>query len=197
MNLKHCATTFLVCAGMAALPATSLAAGSPACTAGKPTSRSYTWDFHKEASRLLGDMQADASKIEQHASTADIYSSGNQGGWQLQAGQLMSIRREVNDMGRKLCRLDAIRRVVAPWQQEAIDRTAPAVVLMVNSAEDALNFLNNNQRNFWMPAYRKYVANLNRDSSQVSNSIKNFEDYAKVQGEDLHLGTELGVKARS
>jgi hypothetical protein len=197
MNLKHCATTFLVFAGMAALPATSLAAESHACAPGKPTPQSYTWDFRGEASRLLNDIQVDAAKAQQHASKLDVFAADPLISWQTHAGQLASIRREVNDMGRKLCRLEVIRRVVAPWQQEAIDRTAPSVRLMADNAEDALVFLNNNQGNFWQPDYQKYVANLDQESGQVSHSVKTFEEYAKVHSEDLHLRKELGTKAGS
>ena len=197
MNLKHFATTFLVFAGMAVWPAISLAAESHACTSGKPTQRSYTWDFRGEASRLLSGIQADAANVHRRANKLDVYAADPQITWQVHAEQLTSIKREVNDMGRKLCRLEAIRRVVAPWQREAIDRTVPSVTLVANSTQDAVLFLNHNQRSLWLPAYGKYVANIDRDSGRISHSIRTFEEYAKVRGEDLHLRNELGMKARS
>ena len=40
--------------------------------------------------------------------------------------------------GRQLCRLEAIRCVVEPWQQKTIDRTATDFTLLVDNTQDAL-----------------------------------------------------------
>ena len=42
--------------------------------------------------------------------------------WDAHADELEYLKSEINDIGAKLCRLQTIRRVVAPWQQNEIDQ---------------------------------------------------------------------------
>ncbi len=98
-------------------------------------------------------------------------------------------------MGRRLCRLEQIRRVVAPWQQQAIDRVAPQVRLMADSATDAINFLDANQGHFWEPVFERYSSNIFQDSGRIARSVTNFEEYAKAHSEEIDLQRSLGVRA--
>ncbi len=98
-------------------------------------------------------------------------------------------------MSGKLCRLEQIRRVVAPWQQQTIDRVAPQVTLMANSTTDAMNFLASNENNFWEPVYQKYTSNISQDSGWIARSVKNYEKYAKARREEMNFQKSLGGKA--
>jgi hypothetical protein len=195
MKFKHLAVGTLLAAGMAVLPVSSMAATSQSCAPGKVTSESYTWDFKAEASKLLDGIQADAVQARNRAETIETLNMKPEISWKVHAEQLTAIKREINDMGRKMCRLEQIRRVVAPWQQQAIDRIAPRVTLMANSAQDAIDFLNANQSNFWEPVYQRYTSNMIQDSARIARSVKNFDEYAKARGEEMHLQKSLGVKA--
>lgn len=197
MQLKHLAGAFLLVAGVAALPVASLAAENSACVAGKPTPESYTWNFRAEASQLLNDIQADAVHAQQHADKLETYASQLQISWQAHGEQLDAIRAEVNDMGQKLCRLETIRRVVAPWQQTAIKRAAKLVQLMADNTQDAIQFVDNHQGNLWMSPYPRYAANLYQDSKQLDHSLRTYEEFAQVHHEDLQLEKTLGMRAGS
>lgn len=83
-------------------------------------------------------------------------------------------------MGQKLCRLEQIRRVTAPWQQKAIDDAAVSVRLMTDNIQDAIDFLNEYQSNFWEPDYRHNVNNVLHESGQLSQSLRTFEQYATI-----------------
>lgn len=183
----------------AVTPASSMAAVQKPCTCtpAAPTAASYTWNFSREASQLLGGIQADAAKLQDHASTLNSFDMNPELSWESHADQLMSVRREVNDMGSKLCRLEVIRTAVQPWQRTAIDRVAPTVRLLADNAQDALVYVNANQGNFWTPVYRKYTQNLYAEASTLSHSVKSFEEYAKARREDTLLGKELGLRHSS
>ncbi len=165
--------------------------------AGKPTPASYTWNFHAEAARLLNGIQVDAAKAHDRAANLDAYALDSAVSWQFHANQLATLKSVVDDMGRKLCRLEQIRRVTTPWQRKAIGDAAVSVRLMADNVQDAINFLNEYQNNFWEPGYRDNVSNVFRESGQLSQSVKTLEQYAKVHGEDLHLENELGVGSNS
>jgi hypothetical protein len=196
MKLGYASGLAALIAGMAALPLASQAAPQ-SCTAGTPTPASYTWNFQAEASRVLSGLQVDAAKAQYLADKLQTFSLDANVDWQLHANQLAALKREVDDMGRRLCRLEQIRPVAAPWQQKAIDDAASSVRLMADNVQDAINFLNEYHRNFWEPAYRHNVSNVFRESGQLSQSVKSLEQFAKVHSEDLQLEKELSVGGKS
>jgi chromosome segregation ATPase len=193
MQLKHFPGALLLAAGVAALPVVSLAADSRTCVAGKPTPASYTWNFRAEASQLLNDIQTDAAHAQQHADRLQTYASELQISYQSHGEELDAIRAEVNDMGRKLCRLEVIRRVVAPWQQAAIDRAHKLIQLMADNTQDAILFADRRQEDFCMSPYPKYAANLYRESKELAHSLRTYEEYAQVHREDSQLEKTLGM----
>jgi len=180
----------LVAAALLVAPGAGLAATGRQCSAGEPTAASSTWDFHQEASHLLDGLRADARKARGIADQLRMVAKEPEVSWELHAERLTAIKEAVNDMGSKLCRLEAIRSAALPWQQKAIDDVAPAVRLMADNAEDAIIYLNEHQGNLWIPTYDKYMANLSTESGHVFDVVKNFEQYA-------HLKQELSSVAQS
>jgi len=176
------------------LPAASLSTDR-SCALGVPTAQSYTWNFRQEAQGLLDDVGADASQTRYHADQLENFSQ--QIDWQEHAHQLNAIRAEVNDMGSKLCRLEAIRRVVAPWEQRAIDDAAPVIAEMANEAQSAIKFLNDNHNHLFDPAYHAYSEEIYRQSSKLSHQMSEFDDFGKVHQEDIRLEKSLGLIKRS
>jgi hypothetical protein len=183
MRLRHTPGLVALIAAMVALPLASQAAPQ-SCTAGKPTKASNTWNFRAEATRLLSGIQADAAKAHAHADKLNTYDLDSSITWQYHAHRLAELKNEVDDMGRKLCRLQQIRRVTAPWQQKAIDEAKVSVRLMADNVNDAINFLNEYQDDFWTPSYRLNVSNVFRESGHLSQSVKTLEQTAAVHGEN-------------
>lgn len=193
-SLRLVAIAGPVLAAMTVLPASSFAADSHACVSQEPTAQSYKWNFPNEAAGLLNDLQADAARAESHAATLQSLAANDQISWQAHAEQLEHLKSEVDDMGTKLCRLETIRRVVAPWEQKAIDRAAPDIRLLADNTQDALTYVRRNESEFWRPTYMKYTDNLYAESRQLSKSMKNFEEYAKSRSKELQLQKALELK---
>ena len=181
-------------AGALILPAASLSSNR-ACALGAPTAQSYTWNFRQEAQALLDDVGAEAWQASYHADRLQNFSQ--QIDWQEHADELNAIRTEVNDMGSKLCRLEVIRRVVAPWEQQAIDDAAPLIVEMSNEAQSAITFLNDNHNHLFNPAYHAYSEEMYQQSSKLSHELSEFNDFGKVHQEDIRLEKSLGLIKRS
>jgi len=194
-SLKLVASAAPVLAAMTLLPVLSFAADSHSCASEEPTAQSYTWNFSREAAGILKDLRADAVHAEAHAATLQSMASANQVSWEAHASELSRIKYEINDMGAKLCRLETIRRVVSPWEQQAIDRSVPEIRLLADNATDALNYLNQHQGEFWEPTYVKYTDNLYNESHQLNQSVRNFEEYAKARSKELKLQKSLEIKA--
>jgi len=100
-------------------------------------------------------------------------------------------------MGSKLCRLEAIRRVVSPWEQKAIDGAAPLITEMANEAQAAITFLDDNRNHLFNPVYHAYSEEMYQQSSKLTHQMNEFDDFGKVHQEDIRLGKSLGLMKRS
>jgi len=184
---------------MIMLPSASAAAVHAVheCVAGPPTAASYTWNFKQEANDIFQDVRLDALQAEDAAANLQSFQTDPDLGWEAHAHQLAKLRSAVNDMGSKLCRLETIRRVVDPWQQNVIDRLATNVTLMADNTEDAILFVNQERDDLWMATYKKYVDNLYNESSAVARNTGDAVAYSAIHQEYQHLRNDLGVKTSS
>ena len=186
-----CVLSMVLLCPVAAMPA------AKSCEGGPPTAQSYTWNFSREASALLDGVASDAVQARDHAAKLESMMVDANVGWAAHAFELSQIRAEVNDMGSKLCRLETIRRVSAPWEQQAIRRAAPLIARMVANAEAAIQFMNGHQEDLFQPGYRALGTNLYNESDNLARSVREFENYAKVHHEDMQLERTLGLIKRS
>lgn len=196
MGLRTLFWSGCVSTAMVALAIPATAAAVHECVSGNPTAASYTWDFKGETNMIFKDIQSDAQQALNHADKLQSF-QGSDLSWQTHASELDALKDEVNDMGAKLCRLEAIRRVVAPWQQAEIDRIAAAVRLMADNTQDAIVFGNAHQEELWLTAYQKYTNNLYNEARMLAHSVGNAVAYANVSKEYRGLRRALGMERSS
>jgi hypothetical protein len=185
-----------VCACVMSVPA-AFAAAPCECVPGKATPSSYTWNFHREANQLIQGIQDDSVAASRHAATLDSFADSPQLSWQSHAEQLSNLKTEINDMGRKLCRLETIRTAVAPWQRTTIKRIAKDVVLMANNADDAIVYVTSHQRYLWNPTYENYTSNLYNLSASLQKTADHAVEYAHVRARDRELNREMEMSRTS
>jgi hypothetical protein len=190
-------TLMPMAAALLALPLAALGAAPASCKAGPPTPESYHWNFPREASRLLDNIQVDAAKVESQSAKIVNWDMNPDISWQLHSDQLELVKHEVDDMGRMVCRLRVIRRVTSPWEKAAIDRAGKDVQLLADNTEDAILFLNRYENNFWTKSYRLYTDNIYHESNRLANTMKEYVEYARTNGQDLRLRRELGLSKAS
>jgi len=176
---------------MASPVAVSKVAGN-ACPAGTVTAASYTWNFKGEADNTFQAIQDDAHQALDAADKLKNSDLPPDMAWPDASMQLDQIRDSVNDMGARLCRLQAIRKVVSPWQQAEITRITKAVVLMANNTEDAILYANGHTREMWSGPMPLYKDNLYSLAHNLTKSIDNAVSYAKVSQEYHELGPKVG-----
>lgn len=136
-----------------------------ACAAGKPTAASYTWDFKGEANTILEDVQFDARQALFESDKLQSFAANPELSWQSHAYQLDLLKGNITDIGSKLCRLEAIRRMVAPWQQRVIDR------IETTNTRDAIEFGQANPEALWLAAYQHYVNNLYDQAKSLTRAF--------------------------
>lgn len=189
-------TTILSAAMVAAAPA-AVKKANCACVPGKATAASYTWNFKGETNRLFQQIQSDAQKASYHADKLASYNLDPQLDWTVHAEQLSSLKSEVNDMGKKLCRLAQIQRVGSPWQQAEIKRINKYVRLMANSTQDAILFGGSHTNELWLPVYQRYTNIIFNEAQSLSRSVNEAVQYAGVSKDFRTLGHDLKVKSAS
>lgn len=192
-TIRRLMTIIGVSAALTAFPLPSGASTASTCAHGKPTAASYNWDFHREANNLFEEIRGDAEQARDYAARLQSYEDEPELDLQAHGDQLTYLKNEVNDMGRKLCRLETIRRGVAPWQQKTIDRIALHLQLMADNTQDAIVFVNSHQSDLFNQTYWRYADNIYSQANDLTRSVGNAVDYAKVLGEYHQLRGELGV----
>jgi hypothetical protein len=188
MSIMRWLKTGTVIGAIVLAPGVGMAAQVKACVASPPTPESYTWNFSREGTRLLNEMRYDAHRVAYHADNLKNYELNPEIDWQLHADQLVKIKREVNDMGKRLCRLEVIRGAIAPWEQNAVRQVAPLVQYMADNSTDAINYLNAHQGEFWVPSYRLEVRNLNTEAHTLARKVHNDENLAGLSQKEMNAG---------
>lgn len=185
-------------AALLALPVASYGAmvKTKACRDTAPTARSYTWNFSREATRLLNDVRDDAMKIREDGRQLDNFVKEPETiDWRAHADKLAYIKADVNDIGAKLCRLETIRSAAMPWQKKAIDRTATDDRLLAMSTTNALQFLTSHEHLTWSPTYGTYADNIVRQSTDLARFVGQSEHLAKLRREEMQARREVNRTA--
>jgi hypothetical protein len=174
-----------------AVPA-SAASTSHQCVAAEPTAASYTWDFKGEATTIFKDIQSDAQDALYHADMLQAFARDPHMTWDAHADELSYLKSEINDIGAKLCRLQTIRRVVAPWQQNEIDQIVTDTQLMADNTQDAMLFGNTHRNELWLAAYQKNVNSLEDEANALTHSVGHAVQFAGVSKEYRELRHDVG-----
>jgi hypothetical protein len=151
-------------------------AGTPAtCQCGKPTPESYKWNFSKEASQILGQVQLDAYKVRDSA--AELRADDREPAeisWQSEGNLLERLRDQVNAMDAHICRLRIIERVTDGEQQATINRILPQMVVVSDETQAAIRFLNHgdDHHDLFAPRYYDYGADLYASANRVYNDLQ-------------------------
>ena len=159
--------------------------------AGRATPASYTWNFKGETNTVFQGIQADAQQALDHADQLQTFAEKSRLSWDTQGLQLDAIKDEVNDIEARICRLETIRRVVAPWQKAEIDRIAMMARLMVHNTQDEILFGNAHQDDLSLPTYQKYTDNIYNEARSLAHSVDKAVEYANVTKEYRDLWRSL------
>jgi hypothetical protein len=166
-------------------------AGHP-CAAAPAAAPSDNSSFHQEANGIFQNIEADAQEAVSQADRLQSYELSPDLSWESHAQKLDQLRAEVNAIGDQVCRLEAIRPDLALWQQKTLDRIAPTLQLMADNTEDAITFLNRHQNELWLPAYQKYITNIDNEAGTLSRSAGNAFQYSQATKSYRALKHELG-----
>jgi hypothetical protein len=174
MNLKSITGRSFLMAALIALPAASFAATRPTAAAREDV---QTMELMKDLDTAAGDAADQASMLE-----SATFSSNTS--WEVHAQKLQALKDDVNEIGRIVSRLDEMRGTLSPADVDGLDRALALVKDMAANSQSAIQFLNADQQNFWMPAYRKNVTNLVSESAQLSSVVNRAIAHDKARAKE-------------
>jgi len=134
------------------------------------TCQTEDWNFPAEASSLLKEVQFTATLLTRDATILESYSRGALSRAS-HADRISVVKHHINSMGEKLNRLQDIRHVVTPWQQEAIDSVVPPAVTLAAHTEAAIEHLNDRRNQLWHPDYTDLLRSISNRSVQVKEAV--------------------------
>ena len=167
------------------------------CPVGTPSAASYTWNFKAEATSIFKEVASDAEVARNNADLIDSYERNPLISRELHAERLDDMKNAINDIEDKVCRLETIRRMLAPWQQRVVDQVAQTGRLMVDNAQDAIRLCKDHPSEIEFPVYWHYTRNLFTESTELGKSANDAVKFASVSQEYRSLGHELGVRSAS
>jgi hypothetical protein len=173
MSIENCLKAGAVICAITLLPAVSKAQTGAQIGACSPTAsdHSYARSSTREATHLLNDMQFDARQARHHAQIMDNLAYHTKFAWNTTGIELRRIRWEINDMGKRLCRLETMQNAVPLAEQQAIQNVAPVVQEMADNADAAIHFRNAHHSGLWAPSFIANAQNLRTEANTVIRQI--------------------------
>ncbi|MEO8658182.1 MAG: hypothetical protein ABI693_06915 [Bryobacteraceae bacterium] len=169
------------------------AIASAPCAAAKPA---VSITAAHEARETLGELKGLASKAAGNAYQLEIYIRDARLGRDSQMFPLVSLKEDVNKMGKDMASLEARRDSLDPWEQQAIDKVLPLLREAAANAERATVYFNENGTHLWGPEYRSSLDKAYRDSDQIANTLKNYLKFEKAHEQEEHLEATIGGGAK-
>ena len=123
------------------------------------------------ALELMKNLENAANDAADQASMLETAAFAANASWEVHAQKLQALKDDVNEMGRIVSRLEEMRASLSPADVDGLDRAAALVKDMAGNSQSAIQFLNTDQQNFWIPSYRKNVTSLVNESSQLAGTV--------------------------
>jgi len=168
----------LITAGVMAIG--SLSAAPRASTPRVAACQADDWNFHEEASRLLKEVQSTATLLSREAGVLHSFTRGSLG-WDTHINQVNVVKDHINTMGKNLERLQEIRHVAMPWQQQAIHSVIPSALILAKHTELAIEHLDDREKPLWDREYVNHLRGIEGRSGQVKQTVDLHLDMANTQ----------------
>jgi hypothetical protein len=138
------------------------------------------WDFQAEAARLLKEVQSSTAQLTRDADRLHSYARGGISR-ESHVQQVSLVKEHINSMGKHLERLQAIRHLATPQQQQAILSMMPAALVLATHTELAIEHLNDRGKPLWDQEYKNHVRGISDRSVQMKQVVDLHLEMADTQ----------------
>ena len=195
MKFKSLALTCAVSAGLFALTGVMAAKSAPSVEAQGGRVRIHhvkVYTIADEASRILKDTEEQAYEMTDHTGTL-LVATEVTAGKEFYGVQLDALREDVNEMGRNVARLEALRPDEQPWERSTVTLAMPLLKQLAATTDEAIRFMNDNPEKFGrpFPEYRNITQKLYNQSTTLWRVLHDSVQLADLRQKEERLRTDL------
>ncbi len=175
--------------GLFALTIALVAAIAASAFAGNQTENQSA---QSQVASQLEDFRRTAAQLRIEADTLDSHVPGRLS-WETHSQQLETLRSHVNQLGKDLTELEALKPQASESQQMAIEQLRPHLVAVADNVTEALDLMNESRHNIRFPAYGEAVSNIYEHADALHTKLDAILDHedAKMRLEGLGLQPAL------
>jgi hypothetical protein len=147
-----------------------------------------TKEAQRDVADRLADFQRTASQLRHEADTLNA-GRNSRVSWETHALHLRNLKDHVNELGRSLAELEALKPEASKSQRMAIEHARPHLVSIAQSTTRALELLNDRRGSIHFAEYGEAASDIYDHADALNtkmDAILDFED-AKVRLDALEL----------
>ncbi|HTT24934.1 MAG TPA: hypothetical protein VMG82_38825, partial [Candidatus Sulfotelmatobacter sp.] len=122
-----------------------------------------------------------------------VAAANKQLSWRSHAARLSVLRDHVNEMGRSLAELEAMKPMANQTQTLAIENARPHLVSVASNLTDAIDLVNENRWNVYWSDYGEAVRDVYSHADALHTKLDTILEYekGKARMENLELPTSM------
>jgi hypothetical protein len=142
---------------------------------------------HPVVSNHLTDFKSGAYQMRKEADRLNTL--GSRVSWQTHSQSLGTLTDQVNDLGKVLARMEALKTESGQTQQMAIESVRTHLVAVAQSLTQAIEMLRENRYSISQPAYADTLESLYKHSHSLYEKVDTILDYegARTRFDNLEL----------
>lgn len=179
---------FVVFAGMVTAQSTDPAESQ----GGKvKTHHEKVYTISDEAARTLKDVEEQAYEVTDHAGTVQAASRIEKVGQGFYASELQAMKEDLNAIGYKLQRLEALQQDEKSWERRTVARTTPLLKQVGATADEVIHYVDDNPQKLVFPEYQRMTLKLYNQSTALWKSLHESVRLASLRDRELRLRKDM------
>ncbi|HXJ89085.1 MAG TPA: hypothetical protein VMS18_19870 [Candidatus Binatia bacterium] len=161
--------------------------------AGSASAAELATQGHTRVAKELVELKRAAFQARDQADILNSFTPNKQLSWQSHAARLSVLRDHVNEMGRSLAELEAMKPMANQTQTLAVENARPHLVSVASNLTDAIDLVNENRRNVYWSDYGKAVRDVYSHADALHTKLDTILKYekGKARMDNLELQTSL------
>jgi uncharacterized protein YoxC len=142
-----------------------------------------------QVAKQLSDFKRTAFEMRGEADTLRSFTRHKRLDWQSHTYRLDALKNQVNEMGKSLAELEALKPTATESHGMAIEHARPHLVSVAQNLTQAIELVNENRNNVHWAEYAEAVNNIHTHADALHTKLDTILDYenAKVRFDSLEL----------
>ena len=136
---------------------------------------------HLRVADQLADFKRTAFEMRREADTLKSFTPGKRAHWQSHTYMLNVLKSHVNDMGKALEEMEALKPLASEGHKIAIERSRPHLVSVAQNLRQAINLVQEDRNSIYWGEYGEAVSNIYAHADALHTKIDTILDYENAR----------------